>query len=88
MYSITRLFDMDTTKEVGNKVEFVLRRLFGEYFSNYHNHGSSSSLIASSQLPVFKDCAGGQPSVISSSSGGGKENFQDIRFLDKPHEIY
>ena len=69
MYSLTQLFDMDTTKEVENKVEFVLRRLFGEYSLNYHSHESSSSSIASSQLQVFKDCTCmSQPSVCSTCS--------------------
>ena len=56
MYSLTKLFDMDTTKEVTNKVEFVLRRLFSEYSLNCHSHESFSSSIASSQLQEFKDC--------------------------------
>ena len=63
MYSLTQLFDMDT-KKVGNKVEYVLRRLFGEYSLNFQNHGLSSSPIASSK--VFKDCASiSQPSICS-----------------------
>ena len=68
MYSLTQLFDMDTGKEVGNKVESVLRRLFSEYSLKYHSHESSSSSIASSQLQVFKDCTCmSQPLVCSSS---------------------
>ena len=69
MYSLTQLFDMGTTKEVGNKVKSVLRRFFSEYSLNYHSHESSSSPIASSQFQVFKDCTYmSQPSVYSATT--------------------
>ena len=61
MYFLTQLFDMDTAKKVGNNVEFVLRRLFGEYSLKHHSHEPS-------QLQVFKHCTGmSQPSVCISS---------------------
>ena len=49
MCSLTQLFDMYTVKEVGNKVEFVLRRLFSKYF----------------QLQVFQDCSSSSFSTTS-----------------------
>ena len=46
MYCLNQLFDMDVTKEIGNKVEDVLRRLFNEYSLSVINDGSTLSSSA------------------------------------------
>jgi len=46
MYCLNQLFDMDVTKEIGNKVEEVSRRLFNEYSLSVINDGSTLSSSA------------------------------------------
>ena len=88
MYSLTQLFDMDPTKEVENKVKFVLRRLFSEYSLNDHSHEGSSSSIASSQLQVLKDCTCMSQPLVCSTSTSSSSFFTTSKTSSSASDVF